>query len=223
MPAGSPCYASWRLHYLPTVTVGSMCLVNQTSWCHRGFFKQNVYLGLILPSAPVTKAGKPFLLATAIWDLPLESWPAYTETLAQSTASKGGDYWWQQRNIRELLPHNSSLVPRRLSWGCICDQISNCSPWCAKAIYIPPWPARVVWKQAGPLCFAASSLAEVLFRGQGVILNMTQGLGLICALQLVSCLKQDSPSNQGSGSSACPEELSSRMMMQRIVCRVPQT
>lgn len=123
-----------------------------------------------------------------------ESWPAYTKALAQGPASEGGDYWWQQRSIRELLPHSNSLVPHRLSWGCICDQISNCSPWCAKCVYIPPWPARVVWKQTGPLCFAASSLAQVLFRGQGVILNMTQGLGLMCALQLVFfCLKQDSP------------------------------
>lgn len=57
------------------------------------------------------------------------------------------------------------------------------------------YPGQTEWCESkqDPSAFAASSLAEVLFRGQGVKLNMTQGLGPMCALQLLSCLKQNSP------------------------------
>lgn len=122
------------------------------------------------PSALVRRAGKPFLQAPAIWGLPLEQSPApaYTKTLAQGTVTEGGDCQYQQRNIRELLPHSGSLVPHRLSWGCVLWSDLHLSPWCTKAMYIPPWPAGVGWKQAGLLCFAACPLAGGAIKGQGV-------------------------------------------------------
>jgi len=52
---------------------------------------------------------------------------------------------------------------------------------------------RLGWgKSRQDSCFAACPLAGGVMWGPGCVLNMTQGFGLVRALQLVSCLKQES-------------------------------